>query len=272
VTPEPGDEPEPARGGQVQSVARAIALVRCFENGETSLTLTDLARRTGLNVSTAHRILRTLCAGELLAHDAPHERYTQGPAMIRLALVAFAAGGFSEALAVLEELVRETGESASLGIREGDDAVVLLSVQSDAALRFSRPPGSHVPLHVSAMGKALLAFGDTPIPDAVRALGPLRAATKKSLTSARRLERDLKAARARGYTVVDEEQHVGLRSIGAPVLDGRGAARAAVAVQGPVARLSEARFDEIGRAAQRAAAALLLSADHLTAHSSPRVT
>lgn len=268
VTTDTVHEPAHASGSQVQSVARAVALLRCFEDGETSLTLTDLARRTGLNMSTAHRILRTLCAGELLAHDDAHERYLPGPALVRLARTAFASGGFADALGVLQALVQETGESASLGIREGNEVVVLLSVQSDAPLRFSRPPGSHVPLHVSAMGKALLAFGERPIAEAVRALGPLTAATPRSLTSARRLERDLAAARERGYTAVDEEQFLGLRSIGAPVLDTRGVAHAAVAVQGPVARVNEARFDELGESVRETATALRLAVDQLFVYTS----
>lgn len=252
------DKPRGTEGstGSVQSVARAIALTRCFENGVTSLTLTEMARSTGLNVSTAHRLLRTLCAGEILAHDDDLERYEPGPALVRLAQAALSSRGFRHAADVLQSLVGATGESASIGVRVDDDVVVVLSAQSEAPLRFDRPAGSHVPLHASAMGKALLAFNDSPVREVVAGLGHLQKLTPRTLASARGLEKDLAETRARGYSVVDEEQHVGLCSIGAPIRDARGRVAAAVAVQGPVGRIGPGRREQLGQAVIDAATEL----------------
>ncbi len=241
---------------QTQSVARSIALMRCFVQPEGALTLSQLARRTGVNVSTAYRLLQTLCAGGMLAREAEGERYMLGPVFVALGRSALVAAGVPDARAVLETLVESTHESASLGVAEDGHVVVILRQESVELLRFDRPTGTRVPLHVSAMGKALLAFGAEPIPDAVRALGRLTASTPSSITSVRALEKDLKAAVQRGYTVVDEEQYPGLRSVGAPVLGPGGVALAAVAVQGPTSRITDDRIDALGLAVQEAARGL----------------
>jgi IclR family acetate operon transcriptional repressor len=241
---------------EVKSVTRALTLLRCFTDSEQSFTLTELANRTGLNLSTVHRLLRTLCLGEFLDHDAAAERYVPGPALVRLARSAFISSGLADAVSVLNEMVATTGESASLGVRDDMNVLVVLSAQTDNPLRFARPPGARVPLHVSAMGKALLAFGAEPIDETVRSLGPLEKWTAHTLTSRARLARDLRATRDRGFAIVDEEQHLGLRSVGAPIRDSDGVAQAAVALQGPTARIALDRLDGIAGVVTRAAGAL----------------
>ena len=168
-----------------------------------------------------------------------------------------ATAEFLGATEILETLAVRTDETASLAIRDGNDIVILLQAQSTAWLRVERPVGTRIPLHVSAMGKALLAFGSEPPAAAIRALRPLAQLTPRSITAPRDLERDL-ATRERGYAVVDEEQLVGLRSIAAPVLWPDGVARAAVGVAGPTARITDERIPEIGRIVAAAAGAIQL--------------
>jgi len=244
------------RGTQTQSVARSIALLRCFLGAEAGLTLSELARRTDLNVSTSYRLLQTLCAGGMLEREGDSERYVVGPVFVALARSAFVAAGMGDARDILRSLVASTHESASLGVADDGFVVVILREESGELLKFDRPPGARVPLYLSAMGKALLAFGPEPISTAVRALGPLAVATPRTLTSARALERDLKASVARGFTLVDEEQFPGVRSIGAPVFGADGALRAAVAVQGPTVRITNDRLESLGAAVRDAATAL----------------
>ncbi len=250
-----GSTDQYADGSQVHSVQRAAALLTCFVDVDKPLTLSELARRTGLTTSTAHRLLRTLVGTELLTYDPDTERYWYGSVLTRLARGAFQSSGALEAREILQQLVDDTGESASLGIREQDHVLVVVSAHSGAALRFTRPPGSHVPLHASAMGKALLAFGPEPIETAVKPLGTLERLTARSITARKALATDLHGARDRGYTIVDEEQHLGVFSIGVPVRDARGVAYAAVALQGPVTRL-RGEHERAVQHLQRAAAKL----------------
>src|SRR3954454_10850757 len=178
----------------VQSVRRAASLLACFASAAGPLVLTDLARRTDLNASTTYRILQTLCTEGLLQREPDGERYLIGPVLAALGRAAITGSGMLDSLSVLRDLVVDTHESASLGARHGDEVVVRLRVESHEPLRFDRPPGVHVPLHASAMGKALLAFGPDPVSDALAGLS-LIALTPKTITSFRQLGGDLNAAK-----------------------------------------------------------------------------
>ncbi|WP_261554899.1 IclR family transcriptional regulator [Frankia tisae] len=244
-------------GEVVQSVSRAVRLLRCFAESEVeSMTLTELAHRTGLHLTTAHRLLRTLCAESVLAYSQASERYSLGPMTLRLGRSAAEFSGLDHVAPLLRRLVDDTGETAGFSTREGAMVRTMVTVESEQPLRFDGRSQTRTPMHISAAGKALLAFGPQPLAEAVAALGRLPASTDRTLTTFRALEADLAVSRARGYTVCDEEQFVGVRAYGAPLLDEHGIARAAIAVIGPTARLTDARVPDVVASVQAAAAAL----------------
>jgi IclR family acetate operon transcriptional repressor len=247
------------RRNHVQSVSRAASLLRCFTEQPAERSMTELAKQTGLTASTAHRLLRTLVAAGLLAHNDDTERYFPGPALLELAGAVLTSPEFMGATEILEALALRTGETASLGIREGNDLVILLQAESTSWLRLNRPVRSRVPLHGSAMGKALLAYGAVPPRRSVKELGKLRELTPNTMTAPAKLVAELIETRQRGYAVADEEQHLGLRSIAAPILWPDGAARAALGVAGPTSRITLDRVQEIGRVVAAAAGAIQLN-------------
>ena len=145
---------------------------------------------------------------------------------------------------LLEELSEATGESVNLGVRRGDSVLVLVRVVSDQPLRFEQPEGSSVPIHTSAMGKALLAFSADPVAE-VDGLAGLQRLTAHTITSKASLRADLQRVRDRGYSLNDEERNLGVRAVGAPVLSPNGDAVAAIVVQGPTVRLTDKRIAAI---------------------------
>jgi IclR family acetate operon transcriptional repressor len=234
-----------------QSVERALAVLRCFERAPGDLGVSEIAGLTGLTVSTAHRLVRALCAGGLLAQDARTERYQLGPGLVVLGRKAEARLGYARALPALEALARATGESVNLGIRSGPEVLVVLDVASPQPLRFAQEPGSRVPVHTSAMGKVLLAFADDPRRE-LRALPALARYTAHTITDPGALAAELDRTRERGWAMNDEERNLGVRAVAAPVVGPTGEAVAAVAVQGPAVRLPDDRL--AGLAAQVAEA------------------
>ena len=145
---------------------------------------------------------------------------------------------------MLEELAAETGESINLGIRAGNEVRVVLDVVSRQPLRFSQAPGSRVPMHVSAMGKCMLAnSGD--IDDQIKRLGDLVQATHRTITDRDRLRAELELVRERGWALNDEERNPGVRAIAAPVLQPDGRVVGAVAIQGPTVRVTDDRLPEL---------------------------
>jgi len=222
------------------------ALLRCFAGDTQAYSLSDLARQAGLNVSTTYRLAKTLCAESLLSYDRPSERYRPGLLLARLGRSAMSSTGLTAALPVIQRIADSTGETAALNIRQGRTSVSVLVANSAHDLRVVDTAGVAAPLHVTAAGKALLAFGDQPIPTAVKAMGRLERLTDHTLTTHSALRRDLEHVAVCGYSVCDQERDIGVRAVGSPVLDGSSVARAAVGIQGPVFRIPDHRVPELG--------------------------
>jgi DNA-binding IclR family transcriptional regulator len=240
VTDTPASQP---RSG-AQAVERALAVLRRVEADEDGVGITELAQRAGLTVSTTHRLARTLAEAGLLHQDPRTERYQLGPALVVLGEKAARRLGYQQALPVLEELAGETGESVNLGIRAGNEVQVVLDVVSRHPLRFDQQSGSRVPLHISAMGKCLLAFGGD-VDEQLDGLGDLAQATDRTITDRAQLRAELELVRERGWALNDEERNPGVRAIAAPVVRPGGGVLAAIAVQGPVIRLTDDRLAEL---------------------------
>jgi DNA-binding IclR family transcriptional regulator len=232
-----------ARTGS-QSVERALTVLRCLAASDVDLGVSDIATRTSLSVSTTHRLLQALRADGLVAQDPRTERYHLGPGLVALGRRAEARMPFDHLMPHLEALAQATGESVSLGTRVGDEVLIVLHVDSPQPLRFDQPPGTYVPVHASAIGKALLAFAPDPAAE-VASLDELGAFTDATLTTRDALLADLELTRRRGWALNDGERHPGVRTVAAPVFDATGRAWAGVSVQGPASRLTDDRLPEV---------------------------
>ncbi len=237
------------RAGEVRSVARAGLLLNAVVDEPGGRSLTELAAVTDLNISTVHRLLRTLCSEGLLCRDPVSERFLPGPLLMRLARRSLSSAGLPEAADALRGLVDATGETASLGVRRADDVVVLLSMPSLAPFRYDGQPGMRRPVWHSAMGLAVLAFAEAPPQEVARrwedgGTAPAGAAD--------RLRDELLTTQFRGHAVFDDPEVPGLRAVAVPVLtDGR--VWTAVEVQGPAARLEGERLEAAAASLKRAA-------------------
>jgi IclR family transcriptional regulator, acetate operon repressor len=252
VTDAPANQP---RSG-AQAVERALAVLRGVEADENGIGITELAQRTGLTVSTTHRLARALTDAGLLVQYPRTERYQLGPALVVLGTKAARRLGYQQALPLLEELAATTGESINLGIRTGNEVHVVLDVMSRQPLRFNQESGSRVPMHVSAMGKCLLAATDD-IDAQIDRLGDLVRATHRTITDRDQLRAELELVRERGWALNDEERNPGVRAIAAAVPAPAGGALGAIAIQGPAIRITDDRLPEL--------AALLDKATHRAA-------
>jgi IclR family acetate operon transcriptional repressor len=243
---------EPSRTGS-QAVERAMAILRCFEDEDDDLGISEIAKRTGLRVSTAHRIVRALCGGGLMDQDRRSDRYRLGRTLVLLGQRAASQLGLESARPVLERLAHATGESASLGTRHGDELVVVLVASSAQRLRFDHEQGGRIGLHASAMGKAVLAFATRDVARAVPEGIVLERYTAHTITDRDELVADLAHTRERGYAVNDQGRFDGVLGIGAPLLGRDGLAHAAVGVQGPTSRLTPDVVLEVATEVRKAA-------------------
>lgn len=228
-----------------QSIDRALDVLACFLDRE-EMGITELTQRTNLSASTTHRIVQALTVRGYLRQSTASDRYHLGPAAIVLGQAARRTHGLERALPALEDLGQLTGESVNLGLRDGDQVVVVLHVRSPQPLRFDQPVGTRRSLHSTSMGKALLAFAPGPHgPSAGGASGSgtgagnmLPPVTANTITDPTEFAAHLDEVRRLGYSTDAEESVTGVSCLGAPILNAQGEAIAAIAVQGPTARLS----------------------------------
>jgi len=249
---------EPPRNEAVagtQTIARALSVLAVLRDAGGDVGVIELARALDLHASTAHRILRALVAAGYVVQNAQTERYRLGPSAFLLGRAAERTLGFDEAMPLLEQLTAATGESVNLVIRDGDEGLVVLRVESEHPLRFIQPVGARVPLYCTSTGKVLLAFaGD--LHEEVARLGELNRLTEATITSPRDLLADLEEIRKRGYSINRGERIPGVYGVAAPVLTSDGIASTALAVQGPGIRITDDRVPELGALVMETARAI----------------
>jgi DNA-binding IclR family transcriptional regulator len=241
--------PQPQAGAR--AVDRALDVLSSFRDDEPLLSASDIARRTRLPVSTAHRLARTLLAAGFLELDEETVRYRLGSAVIELGLLAYNERGLPRVVPELGHLSRVTRATADLAIRRGDHAVIV-------ARGSSRPEyvvGMRRPLHSTALGKVLLAW-ERPGAAEIAGLGPLRPLTSRTIIDPRRLAAELADVRKLGYAMNDGESAVGVRSVAVPILDRAGRVRFALAVRATPEVITEARIPWMLAQARSCAAAL----------------
>lgn len=233
-----------ARSSGTQAIERSLGVLSCFLQAKPELGVTEIARALDLSPSTVHRIVRALVAARFLDQNQRTNRYHLGRATLLLGQVAQHNFGLDRLLPVAERLAETTGESVNVGLPDGMQAIVALSVRSQHALRFEQPPGTRAALHCSAMGKALLAFSRD-VDRQITALSPLAALTPNTITRPEHLRRELQQVRERGFSFDDEESIAGVRCLGAPILADDRRPRAALALQAPSVRLPRERIPEL---------------------------
>lgn len=236
-----------------QAVRRAVALLKAFDDEHPSWGLSDLARETGLNKTTAFRLLSALESEGLVARAADGESYILGTEIVVMGGRALRGNNLrAVARPVLEALAAETRETASLEILVGDEVLVVDEIIGGYLMSGVPSLGSRWAIHAVSTGQALLAFMP---PDRAAALLPktLRPVTAQTITDRKALLAELEAVRRRGYSVADESLEVGLVAIAAPVFNHDGEVVAAVSIAGPKVRITPECLPDVAARVVRAA-------------------
>ena len=242
---------------RVQSVERAAALLRAVAAATgTAGSATALADAAGLNRTTTWRILSTLEQQRFVSYDAETGTYALGFGLIDLAGQAGGAALVSSARLVLQHLAAESGETAALAMVRGGVLTYVAEAAAGAVVAAGWQ-GREVAVHATSTGKVLLAYShpaDVPLLLGVPRGRRLPRFTPSTITSLTSLEKELALTRERGYAVCRGEFESTAWGVSAPVLDVAGRPLAIVSVWGPSERLTEDRFEELGKLAVAAAA------------------
>jgi DNA-binding IclR family transcriptional regulator len=219
---------------QVESVQRAIAVLNVLGGAHGELGTNEIARRTGLNVSTVSRLLATLVDGGLVQHTPATGRYRLGIRILQLASVARENLDIPAlARPYLEELTELTGETATLSMPGRRDVLTVDFAQSDSSVRSVAAIGRNSVAHATAVGKVFLAWGGQ-LPE-----GELAAYTGRTVTDRAALAVQLDRVRAQGWAQAAGEREAELNAVAAPVCDATGRLVAILGVQGPATRFTQ---------------------------------
>src|SRR4051812_49130784 len=200
----------------VQSLERGLAVIRAFDADHPQLTLSEVARATGLTRAAARRFLLTLVE---LGYVRTDERlFSLRPRVLELGYAYLSSLSLPEvALPHLEALVAEVHESSSLSVLDGEDVVYVARVPTKRIMTVAISVGTHFPAYATSMGRVLLAAQPDAWLDEYLATAELRPLTRRTVTDPAKLRAVVLRARAQGFTLVDQELEEGLRSLAVPI-------------------------------------------------------
>ena len=234
-----------------QAIDRAARLLSEVVHSAGPMTLTGLIAACGLPKSTTFRLLLALERNRLVRRDEGG-RFLPGEMFVSFAWRGGAEAGLTGvAQSFLERLGEATGETINLGVARDGMVETIAQVDSTYLIGGTNWVGLSLPLHCSALGKVLLAYGTAQLP-----AGTLERRTEKTITSATALRADLATVRARGYAVTDEEVEPGLIAVAAPVYGYDGTVVAALSVSAPTTRMSADHLAEVAGLCAREAASV----------------
>ncbi len=260
----PGRNPDPTGpppAYPIASVDSALRLLKLFRD-TPRVRLSEASEHLGVAHSTAHRLMAMLAYHGFVRQEPGSRAYVAGPALVEIGLAAVRELDIRlHARPVLESLAASLGETVHLVVLEGGNVRYLDAVESPRALRVAARTGSALAANCTASGKALLAeLSDAEVTAIFAGRDALAALTGRSITSCARLLAELRQVRARGYAVNIEESEEGVASVAVAVRGPRGAPSAApaaaLAVSGPVARMTGRAVETIEAELRDRAAAL----------------
>lgn len=250
--------PKPKSDYAIQAVNNAFRMLEAFYS-EPELGVTELSRRLGLHKNNVFRLLATLQESGYIEQNPASECYRLGTRCLELGS-AFSRDHTLQkrARAILEDLTASTGETTHIGVLRDFEVVHLDGVVARQLLQCAPRVGQRLPVHCTALGKALLAGGDPkPIEGYGRKLATdaaLVPRTPATIVDVQKLLDELGSVAAQGFGVDREECEPGMSCVAAPVFDASGAVVAALSISGPSSRLgSRALHGALGQAVMASA-------------------
>lgn len=236
-----GDIPvKPGRRYTVAALERGLDILETLADNRAA-TLGEVTSRTRMPKTTAFRLLATLQARGFVERT-PAGTYQPGLRLIQLAQVTHAAADLRRVaqpyLARLHDLSQDT---VNLAIWRDRAPLYLEVLPSPRPLRFVEAPGSHAPLHATALGKAIAAHLPEGELVAILKEAGLPRFTPRTITTISRLLLELRKVRERGYAIDRQEQDIGAVCIAAPIFDAQGVV-GAVSIAAPAARMEGRRL------------------------------
>jgi IclR family transcriptional regulator, pca regulon regulatory protein len=223
----------------VQSLDRGLAVIRAFGPERERLSLSEVARATGLTRAAARRFLLTLVKLGYVRNDG--REFSLRPRVLELGYAYLSGLSLPEVAAPhLEELVAKLRESSSISILDGHQIVYVVRVPTKRIMTVAISVGTRIPAYATSMGRVLLAELSDEKLDSYLAEAKLERLTARTVTDPDRLREIVREVGEQGYAIVDQELEEGLRAAAAPIRGAHDVGVAAINVSAHASRVSMA--------------------------------
>lgn len=236
----------------VQVLERMFALMDVLASREDAISLKDIAEKTGLHPSTAHRILNDLAIGRFVERSQPGS-YRLGMRLLELGnLVKGRLNVRDAALLPMRELHKRIQQPVNLSMRQGDEIIYVERAYSErSGMQVVRAIGGRAPLHLTSTGKLFLSADDATRIRAYATRTGLHGQTKNSITQLPALERELNRVRQMHYALDNEELELGVRCMACGIYDDQGKLVAGLSISAPASRLDDSWLGQLQATARQ---------------------
>ena len=239
----------------IQSLDRALDILGELAKDDGA-TLSELAERAGQAATTTYRVLSTFQKHGIVDFEEDGQVWKIGAQAFRIGSVFLNRTALlTVTRPFMQRLMRETGETANLGVERDEKVMFISQVETPQTIRAFFPPGTLSAMHGSGIGKALLAHFPPDRSEAMLKRQGMAPMTANTITELATMLHEFDRIRAQGYSVDDEEAVEGMRCVAAPVMNAWGEPVAGLSVSGPAFRLTRERLGEVGRIVREMAAA-----------------
>jgi len=234
---EPTEEPQSRDSDFVQSLDRGLAVIRAFGPDRERLSLSEVARATGLTRAAARRFLLTLVKLGYVRSDG--REFSLRPKVLELGYAYLSGLALPDvAQPHLEELSAKLNESSSISVLDGHHIVYVARVATKRIMTVAISVGTRFPAYAASMGRVLLADLSPDELEKYLAEATFEAFTERTVVDPEQLRNIISEVGTQGYSIVDQELEEGLRALAAPIRDSSGAVAAAINVSAHASRFN----------------------------------
>jgi len=248
----------------IPGVVHACELIRILAKQDKGMTSQQIETTLALPRTTVFRLLRTLCAEQMI--EKREKKYFCGSDLMNIGLQIINSDRLHQvAIPHVQRLALKTGHTAHLAVPHHGTALIVEVFDSPHPLKVASRPGMRALMHCSSTGKVFLAFLYYDNLDLMFENKELEKCTAKTITDVTSLRKELQGVMALGYAVDDQEYNMDVRCVAAPVRDNRGVVVAAIGITAPAASFSKAQIPTVAAQVKEAACAIYKDAYQLEA-------
>ena len=239
----------------IPGVVHACELIRLLAKHDKGMTSQQIETTLSLPRTTVFRLLRTLCAEQMI--EKREKKYFCGSDLMNIGLQIINSDRLHQvAIPHVQRLALKTGHTAHLAIPHHGSALIVEVFDSPHPLKVASRPGMRALMHCSSTGKIFLAFLYYDNLDLMFENKELEKCTAKTITDVASLRKELQGVMALGYAVDDQEYNMDVRCVAAPVRDNRGVVVAAIGITAPAASFSKSQIPIVAAQVKEAACAI----------------